>query len=102
MTIYYQENNQQVMIGEATLNLIFSHQDITLLSLIEQLHTMADDEQDDDRLLGIWQARKWLQTFSKGWHSDSRPDWLEALTSQADRRVATIGLADPASGRPLR
>lgn len=97
MTITEDDKKQQVMIGEATFNLIFNHQDVTPLSLVEQLYAMADREQDDDRLLSIWQARKWLQIFNKGERSGRRPDWLQEMMSRASQETVTAGDDEPVS-----
>lgn len=66
MYISDEDERQHVIIGEAAMNLIFSREEISLGSLINQLQSMASVEEDDDRLLKIWEARKWLLEYKKG------------------------------------
>ncbi|MTD26199.1 hypothetical protein [Erwinia sorbitola] len=66
MYISDEDENQHVIIGEAAMNLIFSREEISLGSLINQLQSMASAEEDDDRLLKIWEARRWLLEYKKG------------------------------------
>lgn len=66
MSIFDKDEKQQVVIGEAAMNIIFSREEVSLGSLINQLQSMAGLEEDDDRLLKLWEARKWLLAFKKG------------------------------------
>jgi len=95
LTISDEDELHHVMIGEAAMNLIFSREEVSTGSLINQLQSMARLEEDDDRLLKIWAARKWLLQHKQG-STDAykKPHWLTAGTEHADpgNREADIRL----------
>ncbi|MBD8165237.1 hypothetical protein [Erwinia persicina] len=66
MSISDEDEKQHVVIGEAAMNLIFSREEVSLGSLINQLQSMARTEDDEDRLLKIDEARTWLLEYKKG------------------------------------
>jgi hypothetical protein len=85
LTISDEDEKQHVVIGEAAMNLIFNREEISLGALINQLQSMASAEQDDDRLLKIWEARKWLLEFKKGaLTAPSGNHWLASPDNQSD------------------
>lgn len=95
MTISDEDELHHVMIGEAAMNLIFSREEVSTGSLINQLQSMARLEEDDDRLLKIWAARKWLLEHKQGSTAAyKKPHWLTAETEHADasNREADIRL----------
>lgn len=77
MTISDEDELHHVMIGEAAMNLIFSREEVSTGSLINQLQNMARLEEDDDRLLKIWAARKWLlQHKQAGDYAGHTRSWM--------------------------
>lgn len=95
MTISDEDELHHVMIGEAAMNLIFSREEVSTGSLINQLQHMARLEEDDDRLLKIWAARKWLLEHKQGSAAVyKKPNWLTAETEHAQpgNREAEIRL----------
>ncbi|WP_324019795.1 hypothetical protein GC090_11375 [Pantoea sp. JZ29] len=60
---FHDEATGHKIIGEAAVNLALQNEEITVVSLIRQLSTMADHESDDERVLLIADARKWLKSF---------------------------------------
>lgn len=85
MSIYDKDEKQHVVIGEAAMNIIFSREEVSLGSLINQLQSMASVEEDDDRLLKIWEARKWLLAFKKGSIAPvAGNQWLSSPTHSGD------------------
>ncbi|WP_158780682.1 hypothetical protein [Pantoea sp. BAV 3049] len=82
-----EDDTNHVMIGEAAINLIINREEISPGSLINQLQIMASNEENDDRLLKIWEARKWLLDFRKGNVSSAQGQhWLASLERQPDVR----------------
>lgn len=74
------DGRDHVMIGEAVIHLIYNREEVSLSALINQLQSMAVDEDDDERLLKIWQARKWLLEHRPGSSAAERGQyWLASL-----------------------
>jgi len=97
-----EDERQHVIIGEAAMNLIFSREEISLGSLINQLQSMASVEEDDDRLLKIWEARKWLLEYKKGsivpgsgHHWLSSPGYQnEPVSNESDIHMGIYAVSD--------
>lgn len=80
-----EDSRDHIMIGEAAMHLIFNREEISLSALINQLQSMAVGEEDDERLLKIWEARKWLLEYRKGSSATERgQNWLASLDRQPD------------------
>ncbi|MGP2415450.1 hypothetical protein ACTUSQ_14945 [Pantoea ananatis] len=60
---FHDEATGHKIIGEAAVNLALHDEEITVVSLIRQLSVMADNEIDDERVIQIADARKWLKSF---------------------------------------
>lgn len=85
MSITDEDDKQHVVIGEAAMNLIFSREEVSLGSLINQLQAMAGAEKDDDRLQNISEARKWLLGYKKGSIAPpSGNQWLSSAGQHSD------------------
>jgi len=61
--VYHDSTTGHIILGEAAVNLAFEEQEITLASLIRQLSEMAENEQNDERVAQIADARNWLKGF---------------------------------------
>lgn len=61
------------LIGEATINLIFNREEVTLSALLLQLQCMAKNEADQDKLTTIGEVYNGLKTY------------INAETSQAEQ-----------------
>lgn len=72
------------LIGEATINLIFNREEVTLNALLIQLEIMAEKEADDQKVLLIKEVRQWLQKYlNLGNHSVEKSNWLETALSDS-------------------
>lgn len=66
------------LMGEATINLIFNRQEVTLPALLLQLELMAENETGGDKLQAINELRRWLQVFFiAGNHATEKKHWPE-------------------------
>ncbi|MFV9670993.1 hypothetical protein [Pantoea sp. ARC607] len=75
--IYHEKQVGHIILGEATINLAFEEQEITLASLIRQLGVMAENEQSDERVAQIADARNWLKSFVEASSRDrAELNWL--------------------------
>lgn len=87
MSVSHEEETHEFMIGEAAVSLLFSRKDITIPALLDELNMMGNVEEDDDRLLAIWSARRWLLSRRKSSYPDTHyQDWLATSPGQADGR----------------
>ena len=85
MTISEEDESLHIMIGEAAMNVVFSREEISLGSLLNQLQAMAVNEEDDERLLSIWKARKWLLEYKQVTNPlSSTSSWLSSSRPQQD------------------
>lgn len=85
LTISEEDELLHIMIGEAAMNVVFSREEISLGTLLNQLQAMASDEEDDDRLLSIWKARKWLLEYKQVTNPlTSTSNWLFSSRPQPD------------------
>lgn len=57
-------NKIHILLGEATMSLIDSRKEVSSETLSIQLKQMAAEENDDQRVIEIWKARKWLLQHS--------------------------------------
>lgn len=75
--VYYDKNVGHMILGEAAINLAFTEQEITLVSLIRQLGEMAEHERSDERVAKIADARNWLKSFTEAASRDrAELNWL--------------------------
>ncbi|WP_313651859.1 hypothetical protein [Pantoea sp.] len=75
--IYYEKNVGHIILGEATINLAFEGQEISLASLIQQLGVMAENEKNDERVAQIADARNWLKGLAEAAsHDRAELKWL--------------------------
>lgn len=87
MSISNEDETHELMIGEAAVSLLFNRKDITTTALLDELNVMGNVEEDDDRLLAIWSARRWLLSRRKSSYPDNNhQDWLAEATGQANTR----------------
>jgi hypothetical protein len=87
LSISNEDETHELMIGEAAVSLLFNRKDITTTALLDELNVMGDVEEDDDRLLAIWSARRWLLSRRKSSYPDNNhQDWLAEATGQANTR----------------
>ena len=56
-------DREHVILGEATINLIYRQVDVTVDALIGELGAIAAHEASDDRLTALNAARCWLYDF---------------------------------------
>lgn len=85
LTISEEDELLHIMIGEAAMNVVFSREEISLGNLLNQLQAMASSEEDDERLLCIWKARKWLLEYKQVTNPLTATDsWLSSFTPQQD------------------
>ncbi|WP_369788153.1 hypothetical protein [Rouxiella sp. WC2420] len=71
------------LIGEATINLIFNREEVTLNTLLIQLEFMAEKEAGLDKRLMINEVRSWLMSyFSKETFSIDKSNWLESALAE--------------------
>ena len=61
----HDDDKGHVIIGQAAISLAMSGQEISVQSLIRELSLMAETEQSDRKLEEIFDARRWLQSFSR-------------------------------------
>ncbi|WP_052118528.1 hypothetical protein [Erwinia oleae] len=57
------EEKGHILIGEATISLIFNREEITPQALSDALQKMADGESDKERVRQIEQVRQWLKRY---------------------------------------
>lgn len=84
MLITDEDQEHHIMLGEAAMSLIFSREEISPAALLQQLQAMAGEEDDDDRLLQIWQARTWLLRQKCTQKVPHDPHWLTSSDSHND------------------
>lgn len=60
---FHDEMTGHMIIGEAAISLAVRDEEINVIALIKQLGIMAETEADDDRVVLIADARKWLKSF---------------------------------------
>lgn len=85
MSISNEDETHELMIGEAAVSLLFNRKDITIPALLDELNMMGNVEEDDDRLLAIWSARRWLLGRRKSSYPDNNhQDWLSSAMGHAD------------------
>lgn len=66
------------LVGEATLNLIFNREKVTLHALLLQLDLMAENEADGDKARAINEVRRGLQGFFiADSYAAEKEHWLE-------------------------
>ncbi|MGD9424665.1 hypothetical protein ACLHDD_05740 [Pantoea sp. NSTU24] len=75
--IYHEKSVGHIILGEATVNLAFEAQEISLASLIQQLGVMAENEKSDERVAQIADTRNWLKSFAEAAsHDRAELNWL--------------------------
>ena len=68
------------LIGEATINLIFNREEVTLSALLLQLQCMAKNEADQDKLTTIGEVYNGLKTYISAETSQAeQPRWRETV-----------------------
>ncbi|WAT02117.1 hypothetical protein [Rouxiella chamberiensis] len=73
------EAKGNTLIGEATINLIFNREEVTVNTLLRELKSMAESEDDENRLLLMHEVCRWLQGFcSLGSVKPERAGWLDS------------------------
>jgi len=73
------EAKGNALIGEAAMNLIFNREDVNVNTLLKNLKSMAEVEEDENRLLLMHEVCRWLRGFlSLGSLSPERAGWLES------------------------
>ncbi|CAM3458555.1 hypothetical protein BS639_16610 [Rouxiella silvae] len=73
------EAKGNALIGEAAMNLIFNREDVNVNTLLKNLKSMAEVEEDENRLLLMHEVCRWLQGYcSLGSVSPERSGWLDS------------------------
>ncbi|PXV76820.1 hypothetical protein [Pantoea sp. PNA 03-3] len=62
---YHDDEKGHIIIGEAAISLSLRGHDITTESLLQELAVMADGEVSDSKLAEIFDAKRWLQGYSR-------------------------------------
>ncbi len=79
------------LIGEATINLIFNREEVTLNALLIQLEIMAEKEADDRKVRLIKEVRQWLQNYlNLGNHPVEKSNWLETALSDSGENNSSL------------
>ncbi|MGB9097914.1 hypothetical protein [Erwinia sp.] len=79
-----EDQEHHIMLGEAAMSLIFSREVINPSALLQKLQAMAGDEEDDERLMQIWQARNWLLKQKCSQNISPHQGWLTSSDSHND------------------
>lgn len=74
-----------VIIGEAALALALREQNIDVLSLINELNSMAEFSLNDERLYSISEARSWLIGLNVIGEEAEAVPYIKTLTSLNDK-----------------
>ena len=87
------EVKRNELIGEVTIRLIFSREEVTTDNLVSELKLMAENESDETRLLLMHEVRRWLLGYlGVGCLTPERAGWLDKLESVTLRTPADLRL----------
>lgn len=76
---FQRDEQGYVIIGEAALSLALGKKEVSVSSLISVLKDMATVEKDDDRLLEIFEACRWLGGFLGNEQAANSVPYLQAF-----------------------
>ncbi|WP_051937290.1 hypothetical protein [Erwinia sp. 9145] len=87
------EEKGHILIGEATISLIFNREEITPQALSDALQKMADGESDKERVRQIEQVRQWLKRYKQpGSLSSQRAGWPVSVQDSGEQHEATSAI----------